>query len=103
MQLIQLLLPLYGPGGRRIPRARFEELAEELTRRYGGLTAYVRTPATGLWRPPGSGRTHRDEVIIYEVMVKTLQPAWWSGLRRRLEKQFGQEELVVRTQRMRML
>ena len=49
MQLVQLLLPLYDGQGRRIPRARFEELAAELTRRHGGLTAYVRTPATGLW------------------------------------------------------
>ena len=86
MHLVQLLLPLYDGRGRRIPRVRFAELAEELTLRHGGLTAYVRTPATGLWRPRRGGRIHRDDVVIYEVMVKTLQPSWWAALRRRLEE-----------------
>src|SRR4051812_17806644 len=103
MYLVQLLLPLYGRTGRRIPRRQFTELAEQLTRRHGGLTAYVRTPATGLWRPRPGARTRRDEVVIYEVMVNKLEPRWWAACRRELERSFDQEEVVVRAQPLRRL
>jgi hypothetical protein len=88
--------------GHAFPRSHYEALARELTERYGGLTAYTRAPATGLWeqRP---GETVRDQVVVYEVMADDLDVAWWSGLRRRLEEQFEQDELVIRAQAMQRL
>ena len=45
----------------------------------------------------------KEDVIVYEVMVEDLEPSWWALLRRRLEQQFDQAELVVRAQEIRRL
>lgn len=102
MTLVQLLLPLYGPQHAPFPQSMYEEVSRELTERFGGLTAYVRAPAKGLWeeRP---GKTRRDDIVVYEVMVDELDPGWWKGYREALEARFGQEELVVRAQECRRL
>ena len=102
MRLVQLLLPLYDARGQRFPQAHYDGVALELTRRFGGLTAYVRAPAAGLWQEE-PGRTRRDDIVVYEVMVDRLDSQWWAGYRRELERRFGQEELVVRAQAIRRL
>ena len=93
--LIQLLLPVRNREGVPYPRATYDQLARELTAHFGGLTAYTRSPAARLWAEE-SGRTVRDDVVAYEVMVDELDEAWWQALRRRLEAELVQEELVVR-------
>lgn len=95
MYLVQLLLPLYDNEGRPLPRARFTEVAEELTARFGGVTAYLRSPARGVWRDDEGDVAH-DDIVIHEVMVETLERAWWAGYRERLRARFAQEELVIR-------
>ena len=97
MYLVQLLLPLYDPQGRPFKSLSFRRVSRELTGRFGGLTTYARSPATGLWqeRP---GHTTRDEVVVYEVMVESLDRNWWGKYRRTLEKKFKQQELVIRAQ-----
>ena len=102
MHLVQLLLPLRDNHGERFPQALFDEVAGELTRRFGGLTAYSRAPAAGLWeeRP---GDTRRDDVVVYEVMTESLDAPWWQDYRRGLEGRFAQDELVVRAQRIQRL
>jgi hypothetical protein len=102
MYLVQLLLPVQDGEGRPFNRMLFEELAVELTERFGGLTAYTRAPATGIWEEQ-PGRTVRDQVIVYEVMTEDLDASWWAALRQRLEAQFDQDELVVRAQEIRRL
>lgn len=96
MHLVQLLLPLYDNGGAPFPAASFAALRAELTERFGGLTAYSRAPAVGVWEDAGERR--RDDIVVYEVMVERLDREWWAGLRARLEHEFAQEELVVRAQ-----
>lgn len=96
MHLLQILLPV-SVGGQPVPRERFAEVTDELTDRFGGLTAYSRAPARGLWQSP-TGDTTADEVVVYEVMVPDLDRAWWADYRRRLEVRFRQEEVVVRAQ-----
>ena len=61
MHLVQLLLPLYDNEGRGFGETPFAAVREELTRRFGGVTAYMRSPATGLWKksPGPCGRTYR--------------------------------------------
>jgi len=95
MYLVQLLLPLYDNAGRRVPHERFAQVRDELTERFGGVTAYLRSPAQGTWKA-GSGDVDRDEVVMCEVMVDALERAWWSEYRATLEQRFGQQELVVR-------
>jgi hypothetical protein len=95
MYLVQMLLPLYDRAGRKFSQEHFSDVREELTQRYGGMTAYLRSPAEGTWREPG-GSIDRDEMVMCEVMVEELDRAWWSAYRKHLERRFDQAELVVR-------
>ena len=76
-------------------------MREELTGKYGGLTAFSRAPAKGLWQE-GSG-TKRDDIVVLEVMADQLDRAWWQRYRRDLERAFRQEAIVVRAQELELL
>lgn len=95
MHLVQLLLPLYTRDGEPIPESQFRLVHKELTERFGGVTAYLRSPATGLWKKPEGG-VERDAVLLYEIVVSRLDVPWWRRYRKTLEKSFGQEQLLTR-------
>ena len=100
--LVQLLLPLYDNAGQPLDAALFQRVRDELTERFGGLTAFTRAPAEGLWKEDDQ-KTQRDDVVVYEVMVEALEEAWWAGYRKRLEAAFRQEVVVIRAQEIRLL
>lgn len=50
MHLIRLLLPLYDNDGNRLPEL-LDQVFDELTHKFGGVTAYRRFPAEGAWKP----------------------------------------------------
>ncbi|HYC36381.1 MAG TPA: hypothetical protein VEC19_08155 [Usitatibacter sp.] len=102
MHLVEILLPLYDREGARFSQPAFEAVSAELTERFGGLTAHVRAPAKGLWEEP-SGRTLRDDIVIYEVMVESVDAAWWAKYRGELEERFSQDEIVIRAVEIRRL
>ena len=89
MHLVQLLLPVVGQ------REVFDEVMHELTERFGGVTAYTRAPAAGVWKS-SSQSTERDDIVVVEVMVARLDREWWAAYRRHLEQRLAQKELVVR-------
>ncbi len=95
MHLVQLLLPLYDNRGNRLNKSLFAQVRDELVERFGGLTAHARAPASGLYQE-GAGETVHDDLVIYEVMVDTLDEPWWRSYRAELEKRFRQDDLVVR-------
>ena len=95
MQLIEILLPLRDNEGRRFPPELWTWLRETLVERFGGLTAFSRSPAEGLWEEEGGERS-RDEIAVFEVMADTLDRSWWRGFREELERRFRQEEVVIR-------
>jgi hypothetical protein len=95
VHLVQLLLPLYDNSGRRVGRERFARVRDELTERFGGVTAFMRSPAQGTWKE-ADGDVDRDEIVVCEVMVEHLDRTWWAAYRSRLENLFGQRELVAR-------
>ncbi len=95
MYLTQLLLPLYDNDGQALPKALFAEVRNELVEQFGGLTAYARAPANGLWREDDS-RAVRDDLVIYEVMISELDRIWWTNYRTSLEARFRQEQLLIR-------
>jgi hypothetical protein len=97
MHLVQVLLPLSNEQGQAFPRSSFDTLVRTLTDQFGGVTAYTRAPATGLWEDD-EGSTVRDDVVVYEVMVEALDPDWWARLRTELEHRFEQSEVVIRAQ-----
>jgi hypothetical protein len=95
MHLVQFLLPLRDNEGRPFPRAEFDRVKRELTERFGGVTAYLRSPASGAWREEGGDVTH-DEVAIIEVMDEDLDRPWWGAYRHDLEQRFRQDEIMIR-------
>jgi hypothetical protein len=93
--LVQLLLPLYDNDGRALARDLYDRVFQTLTERFGGVTAFTRSPAEGAWKEPGGG-TNRDRVVIFEVMAQRLERDWWAAYRRQLEADFRQEKIVIR-------
>jgi hypothetical protein len=93
--LVQILLPLYDNEGHAFDAAEYVRLRAELADKFGGVTAYTRAPARGVWKDE-SGETTRDDIVIFEVMTRDLDREWWTAFRKEQETQFRQENLVVR-------
>jgi hypothetical protein len=100
--LIQILLPTRRADGDPVSRELFQEITSELTHRFGGLTAYTRSPAEGLWKDDDE-KPVQDEIVIYEVMVADVDAAWWGDYRNKLEARFEQNCVVIRSQGMQLL
>jgi hypothetical protein len=95
MHLIQIFVPLFDNEGQRFSQSDFEGVRRQLVERFGGMTAFVQSPALGLWKDAQSGETAHDDVILIEVMVDAVDRAWWSAYRRALEQTFRQEEILL--------
>ena len=93
--LIQILLPIHAGDGSPFASEMFARVRAELTEQFGGVTAYSRSPATGLWKRPDEA-IERDQVIMVEVVVDQFDRDWWIAYREQLEKRFGQEEVLTR-------
>lgn len=98
MYLIQLLLPLADNEGHPFGPVPFEAVKEELTDRFGGVTAHVQAPAHGAW-VDDEGERAEDRIVIFEVMTARLDRAWWARYRATLEARFRQDEVMVRAVR----
>jgi hypothetical protein len=94
VHLVEILLPLYDNEGRPFGAGELDRVSEELAARFGGVTAFRRSPAEGVWRE-GGGES-RDRVVVVQVMAEELDRAWWRGYREQLERRFRQEKMVVR-------
>src|SRR5437868_6025494 len=94
--LVQLLLPLYDNEGRPFEPREYVQLRSLLADRFGGVTAYTRAPARGVWKDDATGETQRDDIVIFEVMTGTLDRKWWATFRQQLEHQFRQDTVIVR-------
>ena len=94
MYLIQLLLPLHDNSGRGFSRSHFTRVRKDLTDRFGGVTAFVRSPAIGLWKE-NSEETNRDEVVMFEVLTEGLDKDWWVNYRKQLQDMFCQDEVLI--------
>jgi len=95
MFLVQILLPLYDNHGEPFAAREYVALRSDLADRFGGVTAYTRAPARGVWKDD-AGETTRDDIVVFEVMVDSLDKAWWSTFRTSLEARFRQDHVVVR-------
>lgn len=94
--LVQILLPTHTHDGSPVAPEQFARVRVELTERFGGVTAYSRSPATGLWKKDGDDTIERDQVFMVEVVVEAFDRDWWVGYREQLETRFGQEEVHAR-------
>ena len=102
MQLVELVLPTNRGDGEPIPPARLEAIVGELADRFGGATAFLRAPATGLWKPE-PGKVTEDRIVIIQIMVEDIDEPWWRACRERLEREFQQEEVLIRATECRLL
>ena len=100
MVLIQLLLPTSAAGADRL--APLTETRRELADRFNGLTAYLRSPAKGLWIAP-DGHTEQDDVVMVEVVTDTFDRTWWRAYAAMLAERFGQESIHLRAMPVEML
>jgi len=100
--LIQILLPLFDNIGKQFERELFAETERELAGRFGGLTAFTRAPARGIWQDEHD-RTRRDEIVVLEVMASAIDAPWWSQYRSTLERRFRQNSVVVRAEKIQLL
>jgi hypothetical protein len=73
---------------------RTHRILRRTHQRFGGLTAFSRSPAQGT--TSDGGKTVHDEIIVFEVMAETLDASWWKSYRLQLEREFRQDEIVVR-------
>lgn len=95
MHLVEIFLPKYDNQGKAFSSAIYDQVRMELTERFGGVTAFLRSPAHGWWQDD-AGATRSDEITILEVMAEELDRDWWRAYRSQLEKRFDQDEVVVR-------
>jgi hypothetical protein len=102
MHLIQILLPHYDNTGQRFSATIYRSLEATLAERFGGVTFYSRSAAEGTWRDR-HGSQHRDDIVVVEVMVETLDRDWWRAFRQGLKASFRQQELVVRASAIELL
>ena len=56
MFLLQLFLPVYEASGKPFPKAMFDAVRAELAGRFGGCTAYLRSPSSSSHRPTAGER-----------------------------------------------
>jgi hypothetical protein len=94
MVLIQLLLPISAQEDAAAEKLVAQTRAE-IVERFGGVTAYVQTPAHGEWIAPG-GRRDRDQLVMVEVVAPTFDRSWWRNYADTLARRFAQEAIHVR-------
>ncbi len=100
MYLIEILLPLADNEHQAFKSEYFEEVQQHLTEKFGGLTAFTRTPAEGLWKQDKGSKTHRDDIIIFEVLAPTFKKGWWHDYKEKLKTTFQQKEIIIKVMKM---
>lgn len=96
MFMARFYLPLRDNAGDAFSPQMFRQVEEELSSRFGGVTAHLEAPASWLWRE--AGRTHADEVAIFEVILEAVDRGWWTEFRARLERDFRQKRILMTLQ-----
>jgi hypothetical protein len=91
MVLVQLLLPTSGVES----TTALADTRRELADRFAGVTAYLRSPAKGLWTAP-DGRVEHDDVVMVEVVAASFDRAWWRTYASTLAQRFQQEAIHIR-------
>ena len=102
VHLIEILLPLADNRGKPFAAGLHAQVRDELVEHFGGVTAFTRSPAEGLWQA-GEVERKRDEIVILEVMADWLDRGWWRVYRAELERRFRQDEIVVRAREVELL
>ena len=95
MSIVQIFLPLHDNDGRPFAADLFAAIRTELAHRFGGVTAFMRSPAVGIWKDD-DGVARRDEIVVFEVMTEDVDERWWTAYRSQLARTFRQDEVLIR-------
>jgi hypothetical protein len=90
MFLIQMLLPTHDPAAEGVAAGKLRQTRTEIVSHFGGVTAYVRSPAAGAWTSP-EGNVEEDDVIMIEILADTFDREWWRHYVETLKQRFSQE------------
>ena len=101
MRLARFYLPLQENAGNPFPAQMFRAVEGELSARFGGVTAHLQSPASGIWRD--GGEVHADDVVIFEVLVRDWDRGWWTAYRDRLARMFRQKSILILLQQVEMV
>ena len=93
MHLVRFYLPLRDNTGEAFPSQMLADVSAELSGRFGGVTAHLLSPASGLWRDGGD--VHADDVVIFEVFTQKADRGWWTSYRERLARDFRQKSILM--------
>jgi len=91
MYLVQLLIPIRDNEGVPYGPDVLPAISRSLAERFGGVTAYCRSPAKGEWH--NSQKVEHDDVVEIEVMANRLEKAWWETFP---EVSLRQKEILIR-------
>jgi hypothetical protein len=95
MKLFQILLPLQDNEGKSFPVELFIRIKRNLIEKFGGMTAFTQSPATGLWGN-SPDNVIKDRIVIFEVMAENFEAEWWKTYRNFLEGEFRQDKIIIR-------
>jgi hypothetical protein len=93
VHLIQILLPR--TGDKPLQDTAFRQTRAELVDAFDGVTAYMRSPAQGIWTAP-DGLVEQDEMVMVEVLVESFDHRWWRAYAEKLARRFRQEKIHIR-------
>lgn len=102
MRLLQIFLPVRDNKTKPFPNGHYTRLRKTLTHKFGGLTAYTRAPAEGLWKDDQNS-AQRDDMVIFEVMAAAVDKPWWKKFNKELQQTFAQDEIIIRVQKVKIL
>lgn len=103
MYLIEILLPLTDNKHRAFGPEYFIRVQQQLTEKFGGLTAFTRTPAEGLWKPDKSSKPQQDDIVIFEVLSPRLNKTWWQQYKDDLKTTFQQKDMIIRVTKVELI
>lgn len=92
---IEVFIPLHDQDGIPFPGYLYQHICKQIIKDFGGVTAYTRAPAIGIWED----REHqevKDDIVIFEIMVSEIDYSYWRQFKKKLVVQFGQKELIIR-------
>jgi mRNA-degrading endonuclease YafQ of YafQ-DinJ toxin-antitoxin module len=103
MYLIELLLPLTNNKDKPFKTKYFEQVQHHLTEKFGGLTAFTRNPAEGVWKQDKSSKPTEDEIIIFEVLTPRFSKKWWQDYKEELKTTFQQKDIIIKVMKIELV
>ena len=89
---LELILPHEDNEGNRFDPKLHNKIQNELIEEFGGLTTYERL-VQGSWK---SGREcMQQSVIVHELLLPSIDFAYWQKMKNKLEKTFKQTEVML--------